>query len=123
MCHNSLQLTFNIFFSNDVKDQIVTQTCKYAEQKITENSEYLQQQKEARGNQWKKKTMKREEIHPLLAIILTMGIVGYPRVRLVIYFTDVLKLAHKIEIIGAQSGHSITKIFLLSCLVDILNSL
>ena len=101
MCHNSLQLTFNIFFSNDVKDQIVTQTCKYAEQKITENSEYLQQQKEARGNQWKKKTMKREEIHPLLAIILTMGIVGYPRVRLVIYFTDILKLTHKIEIIGA----------------------
>ena len=63
-----------------------------------------------------------EEIQPLLAIILTMGIVGYPRVRLVIYFTEILELTHKIEIIGAQSGHSITEISLLSCLVEVLNS-
>ena len=102
---------FNIF-SNDIKDQIVTQTCKYAEQKVSENSEYLQQHQEARGNQWEK----------ALAIILTMGIVGYPRVRLVIYFTEILELTHKIEIIGAQSGHSITEISLLSCLVEVLNS-
>ena len=45
--------------------------------------------------------MKRKELHPLLAIILTMGIVGYPRVMLVFY-SDNLKLTHKIEIIGAQ---------------------
>ena len=91
----------------------MTQTCKFRIPARTQGS---------KGKPIEKKLMKREEIHPLLAIILTMGIVGYPRVRLVIYFTDILKLTHKIEIIGAQSGHSITELSLLSCLVDVLNS-
>ena len=62
---------------------ITTETCKYAEQKIHQNADHLRQHKEARGNQWKRNPMKREEVNPFLAIILTMGIIGYPRVRLV----------------------------------------
>ena len=79
----SLQEPIDFFhlFTEEVKNNVFIETCKYADQKTQQNAEYLQNHKEARGNQWLKKPMKIEELNPLVAILLTMGIVGYPKVR------------------------------------------
>ena len=35
----------------------------------------------ARGNEWRRNPMDRSEVNPFLAIIITMGVVGYPTLR------------------------------------------
>ena len=45
--------------------------------------------------------MERNEVNPLLAIIITMGVIGYPTLR-----------SHTIDHIGVQNGHSTMKPFL-----------
>ena len=39
------------------------------------------QHKHARGNAWKKNPVLPEEVDPLVAIIVLMGLVSYPTVR------------------------------------------
>ena len=46
---------FHLLFTEEVKNYVFIETCKYADQKTQQNAEYLQNHKEARGNQWLKK--------------------------------------------------------------------
>ena len=45
------------------------------------NSWPVEAHKHARGNDLKKNPITRNEVEPLLAILLTMGVLGYPSVR------------------------------------------
>ena len=72
---------FNLFFSTEVKDVIHTETCRYADQQLHANAEFLQTHPHARGHDWHRKPMKRNEIVPFLATIIAMGVVGFPTIR------------------------------------------
>ena len=72
---------FNLYFTSAVKDLIHMETVRYAEQELASMETYLDDHPNARGHDWRRNPMKREEVDPLLAIIITMGVVGYPSVR------------------------------------------
>ena len=72
---------FNLFFNEDVKNLIHSQSTLYAEQYITDNEEYLSQHPNARAHDWKRNPMTLKEVDVFLAMLIAMGIVGYPTLR------------------------------------------
>ena len=64
-----------------MKDLIYTETVRFAEQELASFEEYLNKHRHACGNEWKRNRMDRNEVNPVLAIIVTMGVVGYPTLR------------------------------------------
>ena len=72
---------FSQFFTSEVKDLIFTEMVRFAEQELASSEEYLDMHRHACGNDWKRKPMARNEVNPFLAIIITMGVVGYPTLR------------------------------------------
>ena len=72
---------FEQFFTPEVNNLIYTEMVKFAEQQIASSEEYLDEHHHARGNEWKRNPMERNEVNPLLAIIITMGVIGYPTLR------------------------------------------
>ena len=72
---------FNLFFDQDVKKLIHAQSTLYAEQYISRNKEYLSQHPNARPNDWKRKPMTLKEVDVIVALLIGMGIVGYPTLR------------------------------------------
>ena len=71
---------FNLFF-NEVKKLIHSQSTLYAKQYIKDNEEYLSQHPNARAHDWKKNPMTFKEVDVFLAMLIAMGIVGYPTLR------------------------------------------
>ena len=57
------------------------ETTRFAEQEINAAKTHLQNHRHARGNQWIRNPMKRWEVNPLLCVLITMGVVGYPTQR------------------------------------------
>ena len=72
---------FNLFINNEVKDLIYRESTKYADQQLASKASFLEAHKHARANDLKKHPMDRNEVEPLLAMLLTMGVMGYPSVR------------------------------------------
>lgn len=72
---------FHLFITEDIKNNIYEESTKYASQYLEDNAQYLEQHKHARANDLKKRPMERSEVNIMLAIILTMGIIGYPSIR------------------------------------------
>lgn len=72
---------FHLFFTPEVKDIIYSETTRFAEQQLSANSEYLNSHPYSRGHDWLRNPMRREEVDPLLAILLTMGLLGFPTLR------------------------------------------
>ena len=72
---------FRLFFTHEVKELIYRESTRYAEQQLAASEEYLEQHKHARGHSWKKNPVKIEEVDPLLAIIILMGLVSFPTIR------------------------------------------
>lgn len=72
---------FRLFFTPELIDIIFSETTRYAEQQLADNDHYLNAHPHARGHDWLKHPMEREEVEPLLAIFLTMGILGFPTLR------------------------------------------
>ena len=50
---------------------------------LTSSEAHLNENPKARGHEWIRTPMRREEVDPLLAIITTMGIMGFPTLRLI----------------------------------------
>jgi hypothetical protein len=67
-----------------LKDLIYEEYVKYASQYLEDKEEYLNDHKYARANDLKRNPIRREEINTLLAIIITMGKLGYPTIRFTI---------------------------------------
>ena len=72
---------FNLFFTSEVKNLIYTETVRYAEQILTSSETHLNEHPKACKHEWIRTPMRREEVDPLLAIIITMGIMGFPTLR------------------------------------------
>ena len=72
---------FNHFFTSEGKDLIYTETVRFAEREVASSEEYLDKYCHVRGNEWRRNPIERNEVIPLLAIIITMGVVGYPTLR------------------------------------------
>ena len=76
---------FNLYFTSAVKDLIYVETVRHAEQALASNETYLRDHPNTHGHDWRRNPMKHEEVDPLLAITITMGVVGYPSVRYLLY--------------------------------------
>ena len=57
------------------------ETTRFAEQEIKAAKIHLQNHRHAWGNQWIRNSLKRWEVNPLLCVLITMGVVGYPTQR------------------------------------------
>ena len=55
-------------------------TVRYAEQVFTSSEVHLNYHSKAHRHEWIKNPMETEEVYPLLAIIITMGIMWFPTV-------------------------------------------
>ena len=64
-----------------MKDLIYTETVGFAEQGLASSEKYLDKHRHAHDNDLRKNPMDRNEVNPLLAIIITKGVVGYPTLR------------------------------------------
>ena len=72
---------FNLYITSAVKDMIYLESVCYAEQVLASMESYLHDHPNTRGHDWRRNPMKCEEVDKLLAIIITMGVVGYQPVR------------------------------------------
>lgn len=72
---------FNLLFDNEIKTILYDETSRHAKQYIEEYKEYLAEHKDARAHDWKRKPMVPKEVDALLAIIISMGVVGYPTLK------------------------------------------
>ena len=54
---------------------------RFAEQELASSKEYLNNHRHACGNDCRRNPKERNEVNPLLAIIITMGVVGYQTLR------------------------------------------
>ena len=74
---------FGLFFSEQVLDLIETETRRYTEQYLRRESDYLQQHPKARAHEWKRFPLMRKELEVFLALIIAMGVCGFPTLRCV----------------------------------------
>ena len=61
---------FNLFFTDEVKNLIYKETCRYAQ--IRAKQSYLKEHPHARAHDWIKNPMTRDEVDSLLSIIITL---------------------------------------------------
>ena len=76
---------FRLFFSPEVIDNIYIQSslyALYAEQQHHTHKDHLDHHPHAHAHDWVRNPLKRYEIEPLIAILLTMGVLGFPTLRL-----------------------------------------
>ena len=71
---------FSLFFKQDLKTLIHNETIRYGQQKMP-SAEYLEKYPKARANEWMKKPMQEEEVDVFLAVIIIIGMLGFPRLR------------------------------------------
>ncbi len=74
---------FRLFFTPEL---ILNETTRYAEQELAGSQDFPETHPHARGHDWlkrpmKKRPMKKEEVEVLLALLITMGVIGYPTIR------------------------------------------
>ena len=68
-------------FSQDIKELVHYQTNLYAQQYMMKKKEYLEKHPNARAHDWLRSPMTLKEVDVLLALLIGMGIVGYPTLR------------------------------------------
>uniref|UniRef100_A0A1X7UYH4 PiggyBac transposable element-derived protein domain-containing protein n=1 Tax=Amphimedon queenslandica TaxID=400682 RepID=A0A1X7UYH4_AMPQE len=59
---------------------VYQESIRYGKQKIP-TTDYLERHPKARANEWLKKPMQEEEVDVLLAVIIVIGMLGFPRLR------------------------------------------
>ena len=69
---------FRLFFDERVIELIFTETRRYAQQYLAKNRQHLDSHPHARAHKWTKVTLSRKEIEAFLALLIAMGICGFP---------------------------------------------
>ena len=72
---------FRLLFSGQVLDLIYRETRRYIDQYRVREKEYLQQHPRARAHEWKRVPLLLKELEVFLAIIIAMGVCGFPSMR------------------------------------------
>ena len=78
---------FNLLFSKEIKENIWTETTRFADQYIQKH-DFIDSHPKARVHDWIRQSITLKEVDALLSIIIAMGIVGYPTIR---YKTDYIR--------------------------------
>ena len=72
---------FRLFFGGQVLSLIHTETQRYTEQYLQREKEHLEKHPKARAHDWKRAPLLLKEIEVFLAIIIAIGICGFPTLR------------------------------------------
>ena len=72
---------FRLFFSGQVLQLIHTETKRYTEQYLEREREHLEQHPKARAHEWRRAPLLLKELEIFLAILIAMGICGFPTLR------------------------------------------
>ena len=72
---------FRLFFSDRVLDLIYTETTCYASQYLEREREHLAKHPQARAHDWRKAPLTRKEVEVFLALLIGMGLCGFPTLR------------------------------------------
>ena len=72
---------FRLFFTGRVLNLIHSETTRYVDQYMEREREYLQQHPRARAHEWRRAPLMLKEVEVFLAIIIAMGICGFPSLR------------------------------------------
>ena len=72
---------FRLLFSSQVLSLIHSETDRYARQYLQRKEEYLQEHPRARAHEWRRAPLLLKELEVFLAIIIAMGICGFPTLR------------------------------------------
>lgn len=72
---------FNLFIDDEVKQTILNETIRYAHQYMESNKDYMDHHPKARVHDWVRQPIVIKEVDALLAIIIAIGLVGYPTLR------------------------------------------
>ena len=72
---------FNLLFCEEIKENIWTETTRFADQYIQKHADFIASHPKARVHDWIRQSMTLKEVDALLSIIIAMGIVGYPSIR------------------------------------------
>ena len=72
---------FRLMSDDRVLDVILTETRRYATQYLEREKEYLEQHPKARAHDWLRAPLTQKELEVFLALILAMGVCGFPTMR------------------------------------------
>ena len=72
---------FRLMFDEQVVDHILDETSRYALQYLEKEKEHLASHPNARAHDWNKYPLTRREIEAFLALLIAMGICGFPTLR------------------------------------------
>ena len=72
---------FRLIFDESVVDLITTETSRYARQYMEREREHLETHPHARAHEWRKTELTPKEIEAFLALLIAMGICGFPTLR------------------------------------------
>ena len=89
---------FKLLFNSRVLDLILRETNRYAEQYLEREQEYLSQHPHARAHDWPKTPLSIKEIEVFLALLITMGVCGFPTLRLVVHSVCMCIINTKYEV-------------------------
>ena len=72
---------FHLFFDERVLDLIHKETVRYTDQYLERESEFLEEHPKARAHEWRRYPLTLKDVDVFLAIIIAMGICGFPTLR------------------------------------------
>ena len=72
---------FHLFFDSRVKNVICDKTCRYASQYLEREKQHLESHPFACAHEWAKHPFQLQELDAFLALVIGMGICGYPTIR------------------------------------------
>ena len=74
---------FRVLFDDRVMELILTETCRYANQHLEREKDHLDTHPNARAHEWQT-TLTCKEVEAFLALLIAMGICGFPSLRYVV---------------------------------------
>ena len=72
---------FCVFFDHQVMNLILVETTRYAEQYLEKEKEHLQAHPYARANEWRRQPLSLKEVEAFIALLIAMGMCGFPTLR------------------------------------------
>ena len=72
---------FRLFFNEEVLELIHSETTQYTNQYLEREEEYLAQHPQARAHEWRRAPLTMKEVEVFLALLIGMGICGFPTMR------------------------------------------
>ena len=72
---------FHVFFDGRVLDLIHRETTRYTQQYLEREKEHLDAHPQARAHEWRRAPLTLKEVEIFLALIIAMGICGFPTMR------------------------------------------